>query len=135
MRGKGNPLKEIDCLYAWRYRYTRTWRTSKLKDVEFFIEHTVYDFAKRVDKNRKLSKPVAESHYYIFKHIYEDLSPTKIAEYVSTKYPNNRIHATIKYWSGKKTAYLYRLSTIENPSIPKLYRPKLLTKVLKNIQS
>ena len=64
-----------------------------IKDVEVFIEHVVYDFAKRVDKNRKLkySKPVANSQYYIFKHIYEDLSLAKIAEYVSVnpKYLSN----------------------------------------------
>ncbi|KAB7671266.1 helix-turn-helix domain-containing protein [Bacillus sp. B1-b2] len=63
------------------------------KDVVVFTEHVVYDFAKRVDKTRKLkyTKPVAESQYYIYKHIYEELNLSRIAEYVqmNPKYLSN----------------------------------------------
>lgn len=64
-----------------------------IKDLESFIEHVIYDFTQRVDKNRnmKYSKIVRDCQNYIFKHIYEDLTLTKLAHHVSVnpKYLSN----------------------------------------------
>ena len=64
-----------------------------INDLENFIEHVIYDFTQRVDKNRnmKYSRIVRDCQNYIFKHIYEDLTLTKLAHHVSMspKYLSN----------------------------------------------
>ncbi|MED5243980.1 helix-turn-helix domain-containing protein [Priestia megaterium] len=64
-----------------------------IKDLENFIEHVIYDFTQRVakSKNMKHSKIVRDCQNYIFKHIYENLTLSKLAHHVlvNPKYLSN----------------------------------------------
>lgn len=64
-----------------------------LKDIHFFTENILYEFADKVAKTNRenYSRPIFQCRNYIYKHIYEPLTLQSIAEHlsISPKYLSN----------------------------------------------
>ncbi|THE13958.1 helix-turn-helix domain-containing protein [Bacillus timonensis] len=101
-----------------------------IKDIETFTENVLYEFADRVNQNKKqlYSKPISDCHKYIFKHIYENLSLSILADYVSLnpKYLSNifkkEVGMTIsEYIQRSKIEEAIKLMTFSDYSLSEIY--------------
>lgn len=101
-----------------------------VKDVEIFIENAICEFAERVNKNKRqqYSKPISYCQDYIFKHLYENISLSVLAEHVSMnpKYLSNLFKKEVgisvtEYIQRTKIDEVIKLMTFSNYSLSEIY--------------